>query len=95
MTKDDVEDYIREKMAEPTEITAEDLSPPVCAQCGDELDGPPVIWDIPEHENKSVVWRYRLCSESCKDTAMRTGGDDQMPYADPERLTPDEREALE
>lgn len=96
MSKDDLEEYIRKKMQEPTTISEEDLSPPVCAQCGRELTSgvEVVIWDIKEMNNTDVVWRYRFCSKDCKDGAMHSGPDEQMPYGEGERLTPEDREQL-
>lgn len=96
VSEDDLAEYIREKMQEPTTISEEDLSPPVCAQCGRELTGDVevVLWDIPERDNKDVVWRYRFCSEDCKDEAIHSGPDERMPHGDGERLTAEEREQL-
>lgn len=93
---DSLEEYIREKMKEPTEITAEDLSPPVCMYCGKELveDAQIVVWDIPERDNKETVWRYRYCSEEHKKADMRAPPDERSQYGEAERLTPDEREKL-
>jgi predicted RNA-binding Zn-ribbon protein involved in translation (DUF1610 family) len=72
MSMDDLEEYIRQQAQKPTTISAEDLEPPVCAQCGEQLKSETevVLWDIPEHGNTDVVWRYRLCSDECKTGAM-------------------------
>lgn len=97
MSREDLEEYIREQMEGPTEITADDLAPPVCVWCGDELVGEIVTWDIPEHENESVVYRYRFCSEECKRADERAiiNGDEMHPHGQPEVLTEDEREKYE
>lgn len=98
MSREDVEEYLREQLAGPTEIDAEDLSPPVCAWCGGELVGDVevLIWDIPVHENEEVVYRYRYCSEECRKTDRNTAlrGGEPHPNGEPERLDQEERELL-
>lgn len=92
-----LEEYIREQMQDPTTISAEDLSPPVCMHCGEELvgDATVVSWDVPEMNNEETVWRYRYCSEAHKRADMRAAPGNRSQHGEPERLTPADREALE
>lgn len=97
MSRDDIEEHIREKMDEPTDITAADLAPPVCVWCGEELapDDEVVVWDIPEYKNESVIWRYRFCSEECKsdDQNAIVSGEEMHPHGRGERIDPEVADA--
>lgn len=97
MSRDDVVEHIREQMEGPTQITADDLAPPVCVWCGDELTGGIVTWDIPEQGNESVVHRYRYCSQECRDADERAIIEDEEmhPHGQPEVLTAEDREKYE
>lgn len=57
----------------------------VCHWCGDEITPDPVLWDIQEEDNRDAYYRYRFCSESCKDATMRAGPEGEN-HTQPERL---------
>lgn len=100
MSREDLEEHIREELQKPTTIDGDDLSPLVCTWCGDGLghDVEVVVWDIPEIDNKSVVYRYRYCSDACRRSdreAVMRGAEDMHRYGDPERLSAEDREVLE
>jgi hypothetical protein len=97
MSREDVEEYIREQAEQPTEITADDLEPPECVWCGDVIgqSGDAVVWDIPIQGDGELVERYLYCSESCKDSDREAAmlGEEMHPHGQSETLTPEEREA--
>jgi len=103
MSKDDVEEYIREKMEDQRTLTADDLRGPVCARCGDELPfnewntnpDAVVIWDQPVQDS-DAVYRDHFCSDEClteaKEAALRN--EDATPHGETIVVEPDEQEVL-
>ena len=80
MSREDVEEYIREKMAEGIEVDAEDFEGQECAYCNETIsftDWPKnvVFWDVriqePGEEPTEYYARYYLCSEECKRKLQR------------------------
>lgn len=98
MSREDVEERIRDAMSEPTEITAEDLSPPVCCWCGEELIGDVqvVTWEMPEQGNEDIIYRYRYCSKHClkSDKEALMGDEAAHPHGEPLRLHKDEKDVM-
>ncbi len=93
MSREDVARHIAEALSTPTEITAEDLSPPVCRWCGDVL-GPEddiVVWEKPIRGDDDRIVRERYCSEECKQEHRRAIIDDQEfeLHGEPERINTD------
>lgn len=93
MGKEDVQQHIEEMLENPTEITAEDLEPPVCQRCDKWLVGDMDIftWDVPS-EDEELIYRHRYCSDECreedKEAVMLV--DDPHPYGEAEVIDPDE-----
>ena len=80
MTREDVEEYIREQMGEGIEVDADDFEGRECAYCEDTIpftDWPEnvVFWDVriqePGEEPSEYFARYYLCSNSCKRELQR------------------------
>lgn len=97
MSRDDVEEHIREQLEGPTEITSEDLEPAVCTHCGNELSGEIAVMDAPEQGNESVVYRYRFCSINCKHEyqSALVSGESVERHGEPEILTEEDRAKYE
>lgn len=47
----------------------------ICHWCGDDLPGDPVLWDVQEEGSREWFYRYRYCSEDCKEADQFAGGD--------------------
>lgn len=92
------EKALRERLEGPTTLDAEDLAPPVCTWCGDELTGDIeiVVWDIPELNNEQLVYRYRYCSEDCRDADKEAvmAGEEAHRHGTPEYLDEKDRDLL-
>jgi Zn finger protein HypA/HybF involved in hydrogenase expression len=81
MSRDDLEEHIREQLDEGIEVTAEDFEGRDCAHCTETIpftefpDGV-VTWDVRVHEPDEAepepyYARYYFCSEECKLEAVQ------------------------
>lgn len=103
MSKDDIEEFIVEKMEEGLKIEAEDFEGRQCSYCGETIpftdfpDGV-VTWDIrvqdPGEDPEPYFARHYFCSEDCKKSAQydeewtRNGSE----YEDPDMVPEDQLE---
>jgi len=78
MSKDDIEEYIRDKLENGIEVTADDFEGRPCFYCGEiipfaEVQQNPdavVTWDVQVMGEPDTYHRDYFCSSECKSNAM-------------------------